>query len=119
MKILISKQNKKAVNGELTCFLNVKTGESLQKAFKYTVVSATIIHSFEICRASPVIKNSKYPCVEIKKLSTLSFPKVSSSNSGTGVLSIVGHVTCPANFKRAVCGSSLTGGLMIHWGEHR
>ena len=76
---------------------------------------ATIVHTFEICRASHVTKNSKYPIAKIiifsdMKISVyvLSSPQnkyrqfevQGCSNLGTCTSLILGHVTCPANFKR-------------------
>ena len=85
----------------------------------YCLWMAPIVRSFEIfsfteiCRASHVTENLTQPCAEIKavmdlKLSVLlvrttknihkKFQVDHLYNVGTGVFSIFGHVTCPANY---------------------
>ena len=75
-----------------------------------------IVHTFGICGAGHVNKNSKYPCakiilfIDLKLLVLVVLTKNTDkfnsilhrcSNLGTGTFSIFGHVTYPANFKRA------------------
>ena len=78
--------------------------------------SATIVRTSEICRASHVTKNLKYPCAEIRvdinlEISVflvrttnsiyLKFYVDKLFNFDTGIFQIFGRVNCPANFRRA------------------